>query len=101
MKGFKLLSGDENQQVVEQPTTFWRFLFDTENPVELLNDNHVVSGTYHGIRDFLSSFPEGYLVTVVSIVGPSDVTHFKMDNMSMVGGFNILEDTLQITFLSF
>jgi hypothetical protein len=101
MKGFKLLSGDENQQVVEQPTTLWRFLFDTENPVELLNDNHVVSGTYHGIRDFLSSFPEGYLVIVVSIVGPSDVTHFKNGQYEYGWGFNILEDTLQITFLSF
>lgn len=102
MRGFKLLSGDvEPQTVALRTTTSWRFVFDSENSTELLNTNHVVSGTYQGIHDFLSTFPDGHIVMVVSIVGPSDVPHFMSGQYNYGWGFNILEDSLRITFLNF
>ena len=102
MRGFKLLSGDINPQTVSLRTAnSWRFVFDSENSTELLNNNHVVSGTYQGIHDFLSTFPDGYIVMVVSIEGPSDIIHFNSGQYDYGWGFNILEDSLQITFLSF
>ena len=102
MGGFKFLSGGMDYQTIAiNVSASWDFVFDNSNATEYFNNYHVVRGTYQGILEFLSTFPDGYTVFVVSISGPTGKTHFMTNQYDEGWGFNILEDSLDITFLSF
>lgn len=59
----------------------------------------VVENDY-GIRSFLNHFPNGYIVTILSITGPNGFIH-NLDNEGTGWGFDITSDLIRFEWVRF
>ncbi len=93
MKNFKLLRGEEDEELpIDDNTASW--VWDSEY-VDLRQFRYeIVTSQHRGILDFLSQFPDHYIVIVHSITG-NGIRH-SHDSEREGWGFNIREELLTI-----
>lgn len=63
-------------------------------------DYEIVLDHHEGIHSFLDQFPGGYIVTVLSIIGPNGFEH-NADNDGIGWGFEITRDLISIRWVRF
>ena len=72
------------------------------NELDINRDNYVEESTVsYGIRNFLSMFPQGAIVPIVSISGQGIIHDINNNNQSIGWGFDILEERLFIRYLRY
>lgn len=101
MSTFKFFT--DNQQ--KQPTPLeedFRASWMWTNELDINRDNYVEESTVsYGIQNFLSMFPQGAIVPIVSISGQGIVHDINNNNQSNGWGFDILEERLFIRYLRY
>lgn len=60
----------------------------------------VVVDNHYGIRSFLGCFPDGFIITILSITGPDGRLH-NADSEVLGWGFDILNDLILIEWVRF
>jgi len=72
------------------------------NELDINRDNYVEESTVsYGIINFLSMFPQGAIVPIVSISGQGIIHDINNNNQSNGWGFDILEERLFIRYLRY
>ncbi len=66
----------------------------TEYDYDIIVDNH------YGIHSFLNNFPNGFIVSVLSITGPNGFRH-SIDTEGFGWGFDIQNDLIRIEWIRF
>jgi hypothetical protein len=61
----------------------------------------IVVDNHYGIRSFLGCFPDGYVITVLSITGPNGRVHNTNSDYPDGWGFDILNDLILIEWVRF
>ena len=100
MKPFKFLSDDKDDEITIQPYNGASWVFvKRENLVQQQYD--VIEENYYGIHSFLNQFPSGFVVCVLTIVGPNGRLH-DVDSVYVDGwGFGITSDYINIRWVRF
>jgi hypothetical protein len=61
----------------------------------------IVTENHYGIHSFLNLFPSGFVVTVLSIVGPNGRIHNDNTEYEDGWGFDITSDLIRIEWVRF
>jgi hypothetical protein len=95
MKDFKFLDDNENQPVWDGAT--WSYV-RLENLTQYSYD--VMVDNSYGIRSFLNHFPDNFIVSILSITGPTGIVH-DANNFGMGWGFDITSDLIRIEWIRY
>jgi hypothetical protein len=93
---FKFLT-DNNEYFDSYDGPSWMFC-NVEDFNQL--EYNIMTDNYYGIRSFLNQFPNGYIVSVVSIVGPNGIEH-TIHNDGQGWGFDITSDLITVQWVRF
>ena len=97
VRDFKFFQDNNENEITPHNGASWMWC-RLEN---LTQYNYDISLEYHfGIYPFLNQFPEGHIVSVLSITGPNGFVH-NIDNDGVGWGFNILSDEIRIRWIRF
>ncbi len=103
ISGFKFFTGNEDDDEFlieplddESPSWTWTSLLPLEDYTY-----DVVETRSYGIHNFLSRFPNRFIVSVLSITGPNGRVHDANTQYDDGWGFDITSDLLTIKFLRF
>jgi len=100
MKSFKFLSDDKDDEITIQPYNGASWLFvKRENLDQQQYD--VIEENYYGIHSFLNQFPSGFVVCVLTIVGPNGRYHNIFTEYTDGWGFNITSDCINVRWVRF
>ena len=102
MKDFKFLS-DDYDGYTPLPENMASWIWDFNDNISVTsNSNYIlVWGTFNGISEFLSQFPENYIVVINSITGvESGITHTSFSRRDG-WGFNIQRDQITVVYYNF
>lgn len=101
MIDFKFLSENEDDDFFGEPVEWvgasWSWVRTeniTEYDYDILVDNH------YGIHSFLNNFPDGFVVSVLSITGPNGFVH-TIDSEGNGWGFDIRNDLIRVEWIRF
>lgn len=100
MKGFKFFVGSEDDDSNDDVGDGASWIFGTPNNLdgyqyEIHIDNH------YGIHSFLNDFPPGFIVTILSIIGPNGRIHNYSTEYVDGWGFDITNDLIVIEWVRF
>lgn len=104
IRDFKFFSGNEDEYEedfilpldYEDASWTWTSLLPLEDYTYDIVETHS-----YGIRQFLSRFPNRFIVPVLSIIGPNGRFHDANTEYDDGWGFDITSDLLTIKFLRF
>lgn len=101
MRRFKFLNDDvEDELIIDEGYDGASWIFGrpenlTQYQYERVRENH------YGIHSFLNHFPPGFIVTILSIVGPNDRVHTDLTEYEDGWGFDITTDLITIEWVRF
>lgn len=96
MKRFKFLTNEIEVQPI--PDDFATWMWDHEGVINPELNYVMHTERFNGILEFLSYFPERFIVVVHSIVGVVSGISHTAESDGMGWGFDIREDQLEITW---
>lgn len=100
VKDFKFLQDNDNWLI---PLEDWNGPSWMYGKIEDFDqcEYDIVTENHYGIHSFLNLFPDGLIVTVLSIVGPNNRIHSTDTHYEDGWGFDILNDLITIEWVRF
>ena len=97
IRNFKFFNEDDSSNLEGWASATWSYV-RLENLVDY-NYDVMVDNSY-GIRSFLNQFPNNFIVSILSITGPTGIVH-DADNFGMGWGFDITRDLIRVEWVRY